>query len=213
MLSLLTPTSQSAPKKANLLTVTLLILLSMILAAGMPWLFWLNQKSGFYGLESHYSINGKALWLDAVLAETPDHYQYLMFGFLNCTATCPAQLTTLMALQQELQPHKVRFVYVSIDPARDTEEALRYVGNQLGPDFRFVRPENLAQAQQATIAFRDFAAGNSNSEDLQHNGRLYLLTPAMDVRLLYSPQQNDLVQLSNDFRTLMKRLPQEVNPS
>ena len=200
--SALAPTVHIAPKNASTLIATLLIILSLVLAFSLPWLFWLNQKSGFYGLESNFSASGKVPWLDAVLAEAPNHHQYLMFGFLNCTDTCPAQLTTLMALEQELQEHKVRFVYVSIDPARDTDEALTYVGSQLGPNFRMVRPESLAQAQKATNAFRDFAARNAHNEDLQHSGRLYLLSPYRDIRLVYSPQQNDIIRLSEDFRTL-----------
>lgn len=213
MQSILVQNTWPATKKANVLIIFLLILLSLSLAVSLPWLFWFNQKSGFYGLEASYSVDGKARWLDALLDEAPEHYQYVMFGFLNCTDTCPTQLATLVALQHQLQRHNVRFVYVSIDPARDTEEALSFLGKQLGPQFRLVRPQSHTQAQQATNAFRDFAAKNGSNDDVQHSGRLYLLAPNSSVRLVYSPQQSDVLRLEEDFHALTGHHSQEKNES
>jgi protein SCO1/2 len=187
------------PGMGRALSTVALFGVSLILAGALPWVFWINEKSGYYGLETDYDIQGKASWLDQVLSQSPGEYHYLMFGFLNCTDTCPTQLITLIGLNKTLPDKSAKFVYVTLDPERDSPGELSYISRYLGTDFQFVRPDSLLQAQQATQAFRDYAVAGGNSDDLQHSGRLYLVGPDHTVRLVYSPEQNDPIRLSEDF--------------
>ena len=56
----------------------------------------------------------------------------LFFGFASCPEVCPTTLSRLTALEQKLGPEakRLRVVFVSVDPARDTQSMLAtYLSN------------------------------------------------------------------------------------
>ncbi len=74
------------------------------------------------------------------LEQLKGRWSFLFFGYSNCPDVCPTILSMLDKVAQELgkEPasnRDVQFVFVSVDPVRDTPEVLRkYVGN-FNPDF------------------------------------------------------------------------------
>ena len=60
------------------------------------------------------------------------HPTALFFGFASCPEVCPTTLSRLTALEQQLgaEGRRLRVVFVSVDPARDTQSMLAtYVSN------------------------------------------------------------------------------------
>lgn len=52
----------------------------------------------------------------------------LYFGFLNCTEACPGSIAVYQAARKQLskdERDKVQFIFISVDPARDTMESLQ----------------------------------------------------------------------------------------
>jgi protein SCO1/2 len=72
------------------------------------------------------------------LADMQGHWTIAFFGYTNCPDVCPTTLATFKQVWKRLDPalaKKLRFAFVSVDPARDTPEQLaRYVGF-FNPDF------------------------------------------------------------------------------
>ncbi len=74
------------------------------------------------------------------LEQLKGRWSFLFFGYTNCPDVCPTILSMLDKVAQELgkepaSDRDVQFVFVSVDPVRDTPEVLRkYVGN-FNPDF------------------------------------------------------------------------------
>lgn len=72
------------------------------------------------------------------LADWKGHWTVAFFGYTNCPDVCPTTLATFKQVWKLLDPlsaQKLRFDFVSVDPARDTPEKLtRYVG-YFSPDF------------------------------------------------------------------------------
>ncbi len=74
------------------------------------------------------------------LEQLKGRWSFLFFGYTNCPDVCPTILSMLDKVAGELgkEPmsnRDVQFVFVSVDPVRDTPEVLaRYVGN-FNPDF------------------------------------------------------------------------------
>lgn len=60
----------------------------------------------------------------------------IFFGYTNCPDVCPITLAQLARLQAELDPEgdDLQVVFVSLDPARDTPEALERFASRLHPD-------------------------------------------------------------------------------
>lgn len=60
----------------------------------------------------------------------------VFFGYTNCPDVCPITLAQLARLQDELDPDQddLQVVFVSLDPARDTPDALERFAGRLHPD-------------------------------------------------------------------------------
>jgi protein SCO1/2 len=55
-----------------------------------------------------------------------NHWTFLFFGYTHCPDICPTTLTELALLAQRMpQNNKFQFVFVSVDPDRDTPEHLK----------------------------------------------------------------------------------------
>lgn len=72
------------------------------------------------------------------LGDWKGRWTIAFFGFTNCPDVCPTTLASFKQVWNRLDPatrERVRFDFVSVDPARDTPELLaRYVG-YFSPDF------------------------------------------------------------------------------
>ena len=106
----------------------------------------------------------------------------VFFGYTYCPDVCPATLQTLQAASEQLGPEgrDLQVVLISVDPGRDTPEALRdYLSS-----FRFPggvqgltgTPE---QVQAAVKAFRGYAARRGEGSDylMDHTSTIYLMDP------------------------------------
>src|SRR4051812_16802633 len=107
----------------------------------------------------------------------------VFFGFTHCAVVCPRELAKLSrALDllgnaaEDIQP-----IYVTVDPARDTEERLRA---SLAAYPRFLGLRGSAERiEQAKVSFRVFAQpvadrGAPDGYRVPHTAISYLLTPA-----------------------------------
>ncbi|MFG0274676.1 MAG: SCO family protein [Phycisphaerales bacterium] len=70
------------------------------------------------------------------------------FFFTNCPFVCPPMGANMARAQEALEGTGVRFVSISVDPARDTPEAMRAYAAKHGGEldtWSFLRSEDLAQ--------------------------------------------------------------------
>ncbi|MDX2115923.1 MAG: SCO family protein [Planctomycetota bacterium] len=61
-------------------------------------------------------------------------FTILAFTFTNCPTACPIMHSQIIRLQEELRGTPVRIVSISVDPERDTPEALRAHAERLGAE-------------------------------------------------------------------------------
>lgn len=61
------------------------------------------------------------------LANLAGRHSLVYFGFLHCKVVCPRSLAQLATICEALGPDqdRIRVLYVSVDPERDTPEAMR----------------------------------------------------------------------------------------
>lgn len=113
----------------------------------------------------------------------------VFFGFTQCPDVCPTTLVELAGIRKALGPdgQRVKGVFVTIDPERDTPEVLKaYVGN-FGADFVALRgtPE---QTQAAAKHFKVFYAkvpGKAEgSYTMDHTAQSYVFDPTGRIRLV-----------------------------
>lgn len=118
-------------------------------------------------------------------------WSLLYFGYTSCPDVCPTELQTMAAALGLLSPNlaaRVRPIFATIDPERDTPERLASYVALFDP--RLVgltgSPEAVAQAARAFRVYYARSRVEGSTEYLMdHSSFIYLLDPEGVVRALF----------------------------
>lgn len=110
-------------------------------------------------------------------------YMLVFFGFTHCPDICPAELQVMSTALDDLGPDadKVVPIFITLDPERDTPEAVNAYVENFGPEFVGLSgsPEAIAKAAKAYRVvykkFQDESMGDDYSID--HTALVYLMGP------------------------------------
>jgi protein SCO1 len=122
-------------------------------------------------------------------------YMLVYFGYTHCPDVCPTTLITLSQVLEKLGPSadRIRTVFVSIDPERDTPTAVgRYLESF---DQRIVgltgsSAEIAAVAKQYRVFYKKLPIENSGDYSMEHSSHIYLMNPAGRYLTLFTPDQS-----------------------
>ncbi|HEX7250161.1 MAG TPA: SCO family protein [Burkholderiales bacterium] len=130
----------------------------------------------------------------------------LFFGFTHCPDVCP---TTLADTAQALKAlgadaKRVQVLMVTVDPERDTREALGKYVTAFDPSFLGLSGDEEATrraAKEFKIYYEKRKSGDGYSVD--HSGQSYVIDPQGRLRLLVRPERI-ATDLADDLRTILK---------
>lgn len=132
-------------------------------------------------------------------------WSLVFFGFTFCPEFCPTTLAELAVVQQRLGKDADRFqiIFVSIDPERDTPQALKdYLSSDGFPKGTIGLSGTAEQTAQAAKAYRAYYAkvGSGDSYTMDHSLTVYLMGPDGKFRtaLTYGLGPDKSVQLIQD---------------
>lgn len=127
------------------------------------------------------------------------------FIFTNCPGPCPRMTQHMKRMQNELTGiDRLKFVSITVDPARDTPEALAAYGKRFGADparwyFLTGAPAALHHLSKDVFKLGDIAP------DLEHSTRFVLVDKAGRIRGYYaSSEPSFTVKLMEDAKRLVK---------
>jgi protein SCO1/2 len=131
----------------------------------------------------------------------------LFFGFTHCPDVCPTTLADISQAIKQLGPdaERVQVLVVSVDPERDTPDALGKYVTAFDPRFLGLRGD-LAATKKVTSEFKIYfekrKQGDSYSVD--HSAQSYVIDPQGRLRLLV---RHDRISqdLAADLRTLLRQ--------
>ena len=116
----------------------------------------------------------------------------MFFGYTNCPDVCPTTLLQFKQARAQLgnQTERVRFVFVTVDPERDTADKMKTYLGAIDPGIVGLTG---SQAELETVwkaygVYRQKQSGQSPDEyaDLiEHSGRVYLIDTQGNLRLTY----------------------------
>ena len=117
----------------------------------------------------------------------------LFFGYTYCPDVCPTTLATLHDVEQQVGDERLRTVFVSVDPQRDSPERVGQYVRFFDPDFTGITgSEDALQsltAQLGVIAFRTEPDADGNYL-VDHTAAVLLLDPqARLVGLFRTPHE------------------------
>lgn len=149
------------------------------------------------------------------------HYMLVYFGFTYCPDICPAELTKMGNVMQELQSKQLADmvvpVMISVDPRRDTVAQLARYVKEFHP--RLVgltgTPE---QTQEVAKLYRVYASTGLTEEELEkqedylvdHTIFFYLMGPDGLIRSYYGKQMSS-DQISSAIAQVMREDVQREN--
>lgn len=132
----------------------------------------------------------------------------IFFGYTHCPDFCPMTLATwarARALLDERDAQGVRWVFVSVDPERDTPEIADRYAKQFHPSFEGMTADSAAIADVQRgfhiTAYREPAEGDS-PYTMAHNTQTFLVDARGQWRLLY-PHGFTAQELADDLKRLV----------
>jgi len=114
------------------------------------------------------------------------------FGFTNCPSYCPATLSHFTAIRKALPESlrdQVQFLFISLDPERDTPASLKQFVSFYDPGFLAATGSESDLKMAATAYYASYrkVKGETNEDYLiDHSTQAYLINPAGRWELYYS---------------------------
>jgi protein SCO1/2 len=108
-------------------------------------------------------------------------YMLVFFGFTHCPDICPAELQVMSAALEGIgsDADKIVPIFITVDPERDTPEAVTAYVKNFGPNFVGLSgsPEAIAKAAKAYRVTYQKAEGEGGNYSVDHSAILYLMGP------------------------------------
>ena len=140
------------------------------------------------------------------LASLKGKWSFVVFGFTHCPDVCPTTLVTLARARDKIVkntagPDDVQFVFVSVDPGRDTPDKLAHYVEHFDRSFLGVTGDN-AQignlAGQLRAPYEVGSAPGVENYPVFHTAAIFLLDPRARYHAVFTPP--------HDADALSKRL-------
>ncbi|HEY6515333.1 MAG TPA: SCO family protein [Steroidobacteraceae bacterium] len=136
-----------------------------------------------------------------------DDLVVLYFGYTECPDECPTTLTMLANALRALGPQasKVRILFVTVDPHRDSIEVLKRYVNNFGPQFIGLRPDQdelTALSKRYRIAYHYEKADKDGNYEVDHSNAVFIFDRRGRARLLALPDSTSQ-QVASDLHRLL----------
>jgi protein SCO1 len=131
----------------------------------------------------------------------------VFFGFTHCPDICPTTLAQISSALKTLgaDAERVQVLFVTVDPERDTPQALAQYVSAFDPRFLGLygdQAATLRAAKEFKIYYEKRKSGNTYTID--HSSQCYVLDPQGRLRLLLRPERI-ASDLPDDLRTLLRQ--------
>lgn len=125
------------------------------------------------------------------LGEQRGQIVLMFFGYTSCPDVCPTTLAQFRQMRARLGDlaDRVRFVFITVDPARDTSERMQKYLGAFDPNIVGLggSEAELEPVWQAYGVYRKVQPGSSATGYLvDHSARVYLIDAQGNLRLTYA---------------------------
>ncbi len=143
------------------------------------------------------------------LASLKDKWSFLFFGFTHCPDVCPTTLAVLARARDNIAKNSVgaeniQFVFISVDPNRDTASKLRQYVDYFDTTFLGVTGDH-AQignlAGQLGAAYQVAITPGLENYPVYHSTAVFLLDPRARYHAVFTPP-HDAEAISRRFKVV-----------
>jgi protein SCO1/2 len=193
----------------NLFRTSCVVALLVILAACSPKPEFKNiDITGSTAFGKDFSLldpDGKV----RTLADFKGKVVLMFFGYTQCPDVCPTTLTEMQQVMTLLGPQadKVQVLFVTVDPARDTDAILKQYVPAFDPRFLGLRPADETALEKVTkdfkIYYKKVPGSSPGSYTIDHTAGSYAFDPEGRLRLYIKHAQGPET-LAHDLKELLK---------
>ena len=150
--------------------------------------------------------HNKAVFDNSVLK---DRWSFIFFGYTHCPDVCPTTLSVLNSVARKLGDldEDIRFVFLSVDPERDTPEQLAQFVSYFNADFIGVTgtPEGIEQItrQLGVLHIRAQPEEGASGYLVDHSASIFLFDPDGRYHAVFSPPLS-ADTIAGDFRKMLQ---------
>ena len=142
------------------------------------------------------------------LSEQTGNVVLIFFGYTNCPDVCPVTLSDFRQVKEQLgaAAERVRFVFITVDPERDTPERIgKYIAN-FDPSFYGLTGDatELEQVWKSYWVYQSkVEAGSAAGYLVDHSTSVYVIDPDGNLRLTF-PFGTQASDMAADVSQLLK---------
>lgn len=150
--------------------------------------------------------HNKAVFDNSVLK---DRWSFIFFGYTHCPDVCPTTLSVLNSVARKLGDldEDIRFVFLSVDPERDTPEQLAQFVSYFNADFIGVTgtPEGIEQItrQLGVLHIRAQPEEGASGYLVDHSASIFLFDPDGRYHAVFSPPLS-ADAIAGDFKKMLQ---------
>ena len=139
-------------------------------------------------------------------------WSFVFFGYTHCPDVCPTTLSVLNSVAQKLGDldEDIRFVFLSVDPERDTPEQLAQFVSYFNDDFIGVTgtPEGIEQItrQLGVLHIRAQPEEGASGYLVDHSASVFLFDPDGRYHAVFTPPLS-ADAIAGDFRKMLEDYP------
>lgn len=132
----------------------------------------------------------------------------MFFGYTQCPDVCPTTMIEMQGVMKLLgsSAKDVQVLFVTVDPARDTQAILAQYVPAFDPSFIGLRPDNQEALDQITkgmkIFYQKVPGKNPESYTIDHTAGSYVFDKSGNLRLFIKHGQGGEA-LANDLKILL----------
>ncbi|MEQ9619227.1 MAG: SCO family protein [Deltaproteobacteria bacterium] len=201
-------------KRNKILIISLTVLLLILIGWGVILykIYDIKGKSDFYGHSFEREApeftltdqNGSKV----SLSDFKGKLVLLFFGYTHCPDICPVTMSTLNSMVDQLGEDKdeVQVLFITIDPERDDQEALRNYVPYFNESFIGLTgtPEEIELVAKSFGAFYMKEESDSTSGYLMgHTSSIYLIDPNGMIILRYPQAKMDPEEIAKDVKRIL----------
>ncbi len=140
---------------------------------------------------------------DVTAEDYRGHVTVLYFGYTHCPDICPATLANLAGMLSRLGPdaEKVRVLFVTVDPNRDTLEVLKPYAAAFAPQVDGLRGSDNALAALARRYRIAYSVKTEPKYEVMHSSAVFFFDATGRARLV-TLSTDDTAGLAEDVKRL-----------
>jgi protein SCO1/2 len=142
------------------------------------------------------------------MSEQKDNVVLVFFGYANCPDFCPATMAKYKQIAERLgaEAENVRFVFVTVDPERDTPEIIANYTDNFNPEFIGLSGsmEDLQHVWTDYWVFREAQIVEDSELGylVAHTTRIYVIDKAGLLRMTF-PFEMEAADMAHDVSLLL----------